>query len=587
MEVTGKSVGTDAYTSQNIPLPTPAIPVGYHGPFTKEEADKRFGDENKDHSQSNNSKSENVVSASTGGDIPIPPPMPIGGDDLICKQGEEESIRNEDDFEVRKANDDYDVKVYPPGGVRVEAEPKSDDDKRKHNNQKESEKDNDPEVYFNYTEPLNSINGYFDFNEAMSQEWHRKFFENGGFQFLLDLILTDKSFIGSKLSHMETMSFEEKNWVSLIVKMITLIVTGANVANDSLFQLSDLKLKQKLASKELPKVPEDQEMKDAELGQYEIDEEQLLENIKNQTPIRERSSSAIAKEENEKIQEETKRQLQASFENDCLNLVHSLKGDLGMKILKETPYKNFINKVMTLLWSMITKREMSETDKQIIDNAAYIIDILFLFSEDLLEVVYKYEDEATGMKFHDIIIKGITFTFDAKVKSIFSKIINNMWRKIKHTTRVRLPLIVILEIMKEHFYESFKDDARGYGYGEFYDMFSGLIHEYFKLEETKSKQFERIIDYKSFIIEIVANLKKYKTKEKRNTLLEDHWLIGIFTILESLLRVKPEYIEEFALNYELLNELFFNCLFQKPLDAPFLDVTPAFDPNNSKFNIVK
>lgn len=137
--------------------------------------------------------------------------------------------------------------------------------------------------------------------------------------------------------------------------------------------------------------------------------------------------------------------------------------------------------------------------------------------------------------------------------------------------------------MKEHFYESFKDDARGYGYTEFYQIFSCLIQEYFKLEETGSKQFEKVIDYKPFIIEIVANLKKYKTKEKRNTLLEDHCLIGIFTVLESLLRVKPEYIEEFALNYELLNELFFNCLFQKPLDAPFIDVTPAFDPNNSKF----
>ena len=136
--------------------------------------------------------------------------------------------------------------------------------------------------------------------------------------------------------------------------------------------------------------------------------------------------------------------------------------------------------------------------------------------------------------------------------------------------------------MKEHLYESFKDDARGDEYGEFYEILSVLIHEYWKLEGTRNKKFEKIINYKEFIIEIVANLKKYKTKEKRNTLLEDHLLIEIFTILESLFRVKSEYIEEFALEYELLNELFFNCLFQNPIEAAFIDVTSAFDPNNSK-----
>ena len=72
---------------------------------------------------------------------------------------------------------------------------------------------------------------------------------------------------------METMTFEEKNWVSIIVTIITLIVTGANVANDTLFQASDINVKEKSTSKELQKVPEDQEMKDNELDEYEIDEE--------------------------------------------------------------------------------------------------------------------------------------------------------------------------------------------------------------------------------------------------------------------------------------------------------------------------
>ena len=496
-------------------------------------------------------------------------------------QTNEELLNKEDDKPSCQSKDDYEVKVYSPRGVEVDAESKSDDDKRSRN-QREAEKDNNPELYFNYNKTLKTIDGYYEFNEAKSKEWYSNFFKHGGFQFLLDLILTDKSFIGAKLSNMETMTFEEKNWVSMIVIMITLIVTGANVVNDTLFQASDINVKEKSTSKELQKVPEDQEMKDNELDEYEIDEAKLLENVKHQNPIRERTVSAIAREENEKMQEETKRQIHASFENDWSRFVQALRGDLGFKILKEISYENFINKIMTLLWSMITKRELSGTDKQIKDNTTYIINILFLFSEDFFETVYKYKDEVTGMKFNDIIIKGITFTFDVKVKMIFSNIINNMWRRIKNTHRVRLSLIIIIEIMKEHFYKSFKDDARGYGYGELYEILSVLIHEYWKLEGTRNKKFEKIINYKEFIIEIVANLKKYKTKEKRDTLFEDHWLIGIFTILENLFRVKPEYIEELALEYELLNELFFNCLFQKPIEAPFIDVTSAFDPNNSK-----
>ena len=583
LDVKGKSEGTSVQANQGLPPPTPAVPIGYYGPFTQEEVARRFGS-GLSTSQSATSKADNVVSASVGGDIPIPPPMPVVGDTLKLNssQTNTEPISKEDDQPSHKSKDDYESEVYPPGGVEVDTQNKSDNNNRRSRNQRETEKDSNPEVYFNYNEELKTIDGYYEFNEAKSKEWYSNFFQHGGFQFLLDLILTNKSFIGDKLSHMETMTFEEKNWVSIIVTMITLIVTGANVANDTLFQTSDVNVKEKSPSKELQKVNEDQEMKDNELDEYEIDEVQLLENVKSQNPIREKTVSAIAREENEQIQEETKRQIHTSFENDWSHLVQALRGDLGFKILKETPYENFINKVMTLLWSMITKRELSDTDKQIIENVTYTMNVLFLFSEDLLETVYKFKDEVTGMKFNDIIIKGITFTFDVKVKLIFSNIINNMWRRIKNTNRVRLPLIVIIEIMKEHFYESFKDDTRWYGYREFYEMFSSLIHEYWKLEGTRNKKFEKIIDYKEFIIEIVTNLKKYKTKEKRNTLLEDHWLIGIFTILESLFRVKPEYIEEFALEYELLNELFFNCLFQKPIEAPFIDVTSTFDLNNSK-----
>jgi hypothetical protein len=162
-----------------------------------------------------------------------------------------------------------------------------------------------------------------------------------------------------------------------------------------------------------------------------------------------------------------------------------------------------------------------------------------------------------------------------------------MSQKITNTTKVRLPLMFFLEICKEHFYEVFKDDVRAYGYKEFFEVFSSLIHTYFIIEESHNPRFEPIINAKLFVNEIVDLLKKYKTKEKRNSMLEDHCLIGIFHILERLLLDKPEYIEEFSLKHGLLHEIFYECLFQDTTEAPMKDVTPLFDPNSTDLHLNK
>ena len=114
-----------------------------------------------------------------------------------------------------------------------------------------------------------------------------------------------------------------------------------------------------------------------------------------------------------------------------------------------------------------------------------------------------------------------------------------------------------------------------------------MIHEYFDTQKTRNKKFENIIEPKNFIKEIVELLKTYKTKEKRNTMLEDNCLIGIFTILERLLQDNPEYVEEFALEYGLLEEIFYDCLFQDVTEAPQIDLTSSFDPNSTDLHTSK
>lgn len=399
---------------------------------------------------------------------------------------------------------------------------------------------------------------------------------------MLGLFLSEDNFIGRKFGSIESMTAEEKSCISAIVTQIAVIITCANVANN--MKLSpDLKDKSTSDASTLKKVDEDQEMNDEEFDDYEIDEQKLMDNVKHEKPLRERSVSAVAREEDEKTQNETKKQFQEVMDSGYSSLLRALTGEYGDKVLREIPYEHFINKTMTMLLSIVTKRDIADMDKLIVEKASYVMSLLFLFNEDLLQPFYNFKDPKTGMGLKEIVIKGITFTTDAEIKQLFSKLIVFVCRKIKQTTKVRLPIMVILEIMKEHFYESFKDEVRGYGYNEYYDMFSNLIHDYFSFQDSRNKRFEQIIEPKEFIAEIVTLLKKYKAKEKRNTMLEDHCLIGIFSILERLLRDKPEYIDYFALDHGLLNELFFNCLFQKAIEAPHLDVTAAFDPNSGKY----
>lgn len=55
-----------------------------------------------------------------------------------------------------------------------------------------------------------------------------------------------------------------------------------------------------------------------------------------------------------------------------------------------------------------------------------------------------------------------------------------------------------------------------------------------------------------FLVGLIVSLKKYESREKRNSLLEDHVLIGVMGIISKILELKPELIEKAALDHGLL-----------------------------------
>lgn len=110
-------------------------------------------------------------------------------------------------------------------------------------------------------------------------------------------------------------------------------------------------------------------------------------------------------------------------------------------------------------------------------------------------------------------------------------------------------------------------------------MFEMVIQYYFYLKQQQNPQFEEVADVEDLIIEFIIQLKKYKSKEKRNSYLEDNFLNGLINVIYAILFYNPEFIEQAAIEHGLINEVFNNCLFQQPQNAPDHDIGASFDPN--------
>lgn len=272
-------------------------------------------------------------------------------------------------------------------------------------------------------------------------------------------------------------------------------------------------------STHLPIVNEDEAL---ECDDYELDEDAFIEKIGQQKPLRERTVSTVAHEEDLKEQLDVKKRMLHIAQNDCKDLLEALTPHYCDKILKEVPYENFFNYTLGILAHMLTKRDLTEKDIAIVNVITTIHSILCIINEDLLEYYYNFHDENSKLGIKEIVIKGLTYMQQTQIKQLFVDQISNLTRNIKRTTHARLPLMFMLEVCKEHFNELYKVDYRGYGYKEYFDMFSLLIHQYFQMQEVRNNKFEEIIEPRKFLEELVWLLKTYKTKEKRNCILEDH-----------------------------------------------------------------
>lgn len=180
--------------------------------------------------------------------------------------------------------------------------------------------------------------------------------------------------------------------------------------------------------------------------QYEIDEEKLMQSVKENNPIRERTESSIAREKEIEKQNTIREQLFSKSQYEYNDVWNALTGEYGNRILKEIPYKNFFNQTLSILAHLLVKRDLTEKDISMIRIIISTLPILCLMNEDLLEYFYNFKDEDIDMSIKQLIIKGLTFLHSSEIKEIFNEMITMMINGIKHTQKARLPLIFFLEI---------------------------------------------------------------------------------------------------------------------------------------------
>lgn len=132
----------------------------------------------------------------------------------------------------------------------------------------------------------------------------------------------------------------------------------------------------------------------------------------------------------------------------------------------------------------------------------------------------------------------------------------------KVTEGIKLPVVVLFKIFLNKF-QTLYEEANFYSSLNdfFYKMFEMVIQYYFYLKQQQNPQFEEVADVEDLIIDFIIQLKKYKSKEKRNSYLEDNFLNGLINVIYAILFYNPEFIEQSAIEHGLINEVFNNCLF--------------------------
>lgn len=240
-------------------------------------------------------------------------------------------------------------------------------------------------------------------------------------------------------------------------------------------------------------------------------------------------------------QETAKKNMSSHVDQKFRQLVEALSGGQGELVLQQSKLEELVPQLLKLLSWISLKKKVTKEDHSIVQNIFYLLSACFLFNEDTLTYFYNYVDETDPtITFSQLLIDGITCIRSQEIKDHFQNNLVYLSQQFTKVERVRLPLFEILNVVIKTFYAGFTDTTAFYSTVTFYRLFNQLLYCYFNMMKEGHPKFEELFDRKELIIDVILALKKYKVKERRNSMLEDQSLIGIFVVLYGLVDLNPD-----------------------------------------------
>jgi len=238
-------------------------------------------------------------------------------------------------------------------------------------------------------------------------------------------------------------------------------------------------------------------------------------------------------------------------------LIELLRGELGKEILNQIDFKQFQKQLLSILQLVLQKGSaIMSSDRSIIDQGLSLWMSCLVFNPELLEEVYKQEDIC------DIIIKNGLLVQDAAVRATFLDALQFICSQVKGQLSQQ-PTYFFLHLLLDRidYCSALAKESKQY-----YQLLRALMAQYF--QESGKLFFKKLFEPRDLLHNLITKLKNYEGKEEKTSIMEDFNLVGLLTMICSLIQNDTALIPG-ALEMGIVEEIMEKCLFT--FDYPTFD----------------
>ncbi len=417
---------------------------------------------------------------------------------------------------------------------------------------------------------LQILNSFLESSEA-GAEWQRIFIERGGFGYLLGVFLNDDPAKGPVLSPVAQSPFE-KECISLLCGVLGTFVRSAacrlapELGTDIASAQAARRKKHRSSTLETA-APEENE-----------EECNVISALINAATAAVSGETSISANANDKQPEEKKDtvDLKALFRAKKSKVVWLKNGEeteevgAGAKSSLEQKQAECVidsstrTEVWTRLLRMISAVVFPEEPKEefgsvkIVRSCSEFLCDCILARNSIFPMITAHADKASDT-FEKMVIAGLFNPRSQLIRQEFTEMLNFICYMLRDKRMDVAPLSYVLRILLQNIPKQL--EGKELICGEYFELTCRLVDLYYRRHDKAAATAEDIVKPKDLLSQLVRMVKEHKLVEVRNSINEDHLLIGLMNTIRKV-AVHTSYPKAtLALDDGLLQELFSSCLF--------------------------